>query len=129
MAPRMINLTELYSEDELRDDNEILFHHLPEDVEGTNFEVRQMPASGLVRVLTPLGDVSLVQAFSDHADADQKELVREKMRSFDQDRIVVLNELRAIDGNHHLIAAFLSRQPVLFIDLSRPVPRTDPNPS
>ena len=43
--------------------------------------------------------------------------VKEKMRDFEEDRIIVLEGDRVLDGNHHLVAALQLGRPVLCIDL------------
>jgi len=113
-----MRLTDIYTSGELDDEDEALFHAMSEEALEASFDVRDVPHDRLGDLMTMMGDMPVLQAFSDHASPDQEELVRWKMAHFDEERVIVLEGNRVIDGNHHLVAAHRSGRPVRTIDLA-----------
>lgn len=116
-----VRLTHLYSERDLNDEEEALYHHISKDYADAEFAVAEIPHDQLFALLTRLGDMSVIEAFEDLADPDSLDIVKDKVQDFDADRIIVLCEQRVIDGNHHVAAAFQSGRGVRSIDLAHPI--------
>ena len=64
------------------------------------------------------GDLTLWDAYERDASKKQKAIVARKAKSYDTNRVVVLDGTEIIDGNHHVIAAILTGNPILYVDLT-----------
>jgi hypothetical protein len=117
-----MKLTDLYDQEMLDDESEFLCHHITEAALSHEFEVREMAHDQIANVTTPLGDMTVIEALETHADKDQRDFIEALANDFDRERIIVLDGMRAIDGNHHLAAAHLSGGQVRYIDLSEVPP-------
>lgn len=115
-----IRLTDIYTHDALNDEGEALYHHISDDYEDAEFAVMDVPHAEISALLTPLGDMSVIDAFADLADAEAKDIVRAKMQDFDADRIIAVCQGRVIDGNHHVVAAWQAGRDLRAIDLAVP---------
>lgn len=115
LCESFVKLTDLYTDHELNDENEALYNYVSEDDFNTEFEVKEMSYLDANKLKTLHGDMTVIEAFKDYADNDQKELVKYKMDHFDSNRIVVLSGNVVIDGNHQVVAAILSKKPVKYI--------------
>lgn len=113
-----VTLLDLYSQDELDDETEAIYHYGDEETARHPFTVKTMAAQQAKNLLTKKGDITVVAAFKRFADADQKAIVKDKIANFDPSRIVVLDGNKVIDGNHHLMAALAKKQNILYIDLA-----------
>jgi nitrogenase subunit NifH len=81
------------------------------------FTVQIMPHAEIKKVMTNHGDKTVLQAFRDHAASWQKKLVADKVKNYDNTRIVVMNGNSIVDGNHHLVATYKAKKDLKFIDL------------
>lgn len=123
-----MKLTDIYTTDEIDDENEALCHAVSEAALEFDFEPRALPHARLAELLTHMGDVSVLEAMSLHADAEQLALIDMKVASFDETRVVVLHGLRVIDGNHHLAAAQQAGKDLKCIDLADVIEPEEPAP-
>lgn len=113
-----VTLLDLYDERELTDPREMLHNY------AGPFSDWQKPMT--VRTMTPEqaktfrkaeSDMTVVDAFKKHATKAQKALVREKAKNFDHGRIIVVADDMVVDGNHHLVAAIMAKQPIRYVDV------------
>lgn len=112
-----ITLNDLYDYDELNDESETLYHWTtPEDYD-KKYEIKIMQPNQLKNITTPNGDITVLDAYKQFADKNQKQLVKSKAKNFDHNRIIVIANNTIIDGNHHTIAAILTNNPVKYIDI------------
>lgn len=115
-AAATVRLSDLYSNSELRDESERIGQiGLGWDDCDTPLPVKEMSAEEAKRVLAAPGET--VFDVYRHATKDQKRLVAGKVKSFENDRIIVLEGEYLIDGFHHLIAAIKANMPIRYIDL------------
>lgn len=112
-----ITLNDLYDDSELNDETEDLYHWTHPDQHNTQYAIRTMFPDQIKKLKTSHGDMTLIDAFKQFATPDQKRLVKSKAKNFDHNRIVVIANNTVIDGNHHLIAAIASNNPVNYIDI------------
>ncbi|EPX83936.1 hypothetical protein Salmuc_01711 [Salipiger mucosus DSM 16094] len=123
-----MRLTDLYDMRDLDDDEEMLFHAVSDDALEFDFEVRTMPAGQITTVKTALGDLTVVEAMEALAEDWQHELIAFKRENFDEDRVVILEDDRIIDGNHHLVAAHLEGRDLRYIQLTDAPEPAPPRP-
>lgn len=110
-------LIDLYGEAELEDETETISHFVgPEDYE-VALPIKTISAADLTKLRTAAGDMSVIEAFEEFAEPSQVKIVKEKMKAFEADRVIVLDGDRVIDGNHHVLAAYRHGRPVKAIDL------------
>lgn len=112
-----MRIQDLYPEDDLDDEIDLLFSELSDEALEFDFEVRSLTHAETSQALTPIGDLTVAEAMHDLADADQWEIVRYKQENFDAQRVIVMRGESVIDGNHHLMAAHLSGRGVNYIQL------------
>lgn len=110
-------LNDLYDYHELNDESEDLYHWTNPDQFDTQYTVKIMFPDDIKRLKTSTGDISITQAFKQFASPEQKQLVKDKAKNFDHNRIIVIANNTIIDGNHHAIAAIVSDNPVNYIDI------------
>jgi hypothetical protein len=115
---KSIKLTEIYDEHELHDNTEYMTDFIDKDDLDIDFPVKTMLPVDAKNVKMPHGDLTVFQAFNEHASQDQRNLVNEKMRPFDPNRVVLLINETLLDGHHHLVAGILSNNPIKYINLS-----------
>ena len=70
--------------------------------------------------VTPRDDMTVFEAFRRFASKEQKRMVRERAKQYDSTRIIVTMFQTVVDGNHHLIAGILAKQPIRYINLAEP---------
>ena len=127
-----MKLSDLYTPNEYEDEEETLGLAVMNNpgLVDIDFRVRHLPHAELVNLMTYFGEEQkIMDVYEDFADEDQRETVKAMIQNFDTDRIVVLENNRIVDGNHHVTAAILSGQDIRAIDLSNPEPDTDPESS
>lgn len=115
-----IKLTDLYDDDELRDETEALYNYVTEEDLIQDFTVKVMSPDEAKTYTTHRNDMTVYDAFVQFADRDQKILVRQKKQQYDTSRIIVVCNKTVVDGNHHLVAGILAKQPIRYIDLAEP---------
>jgi hypothetical protein len=86
-------------------------------MEDFEFPVHVMEPDQLTQLQTAFGEDTVIDAYNEHAAASQKRIVKDKMKNFDPNRIVVIANKTLIDGNHHVVAAILLGKPVKYINL------------
>ncbi|WP_411839872.1 hypothetical protein [Paracoccus sp. ME4] len=118
-----MKLTDILSPEELSDEDETLFHFLPEEDEiaEIDFGTREIEAADIPQLLMPDGVTPVIEAFDDFAEAEQRDLVACKMADFDEDRILVVKGMIVLDGQHHLVAAHRLGREVTVLDLDAPL--------
>lgn len=118
-----MKLTDILSADELSDEDEMLFHFLPEEDEIAviDFGTREIDPADIPRLLMPDGVTPVIAAFEDFAEDEQRELVAWKTANFDEDRVLVVKGLTLLDGQHHLVAAHRLGREVTVLDLDAPL--------
>ena len=112
-----MKIQDLYPEEDLDDEIELLLSELSDDALEFEFEVRSLTHAQTARALTPIGDLTVAEAMHSLADADQWEIICHKQENFDAQRVIVMRGESVIDGNHHLMAAHLSGRGVNYIQL------------
>lgn len=112
----VVSLQDLYSPEELSDETEKLYHFIDPD-DTTLYDVITIGYPETMKLLTPIGDMTVWESFLTMADPDQKALVEAKKNHFDPKRIIVLNGTDVIDGNHHVVASIALKKSVKAIDL------------
>lgn len=122
-----VTLSDLY-DGEIPDENEGLGRYLSEL--GTNdqnevfyhqkFQIKTLSPEQ-TKQLKVNGDQTVLGIYMDYAESWQKQLVKRKMKKFDDSRVIVLRGGYVLDGNHHTIAAIQLNQPVHYIDLDEPL--------
>jgi len=123
-----MKLGDLYTNAELTDESEALFHCLSAEVEGFDFTSKLLAWDDIAILETWGGGEKLIASMRSHATPEQIELIKEKSQSFDADRCVVLEGPRVVDGHHHLIAAFQIQKDVSYIDLEEAYPEAEAEP-
>jgi len=124
---RLIGLLDIYDQDELDNEEELLYHLLWEGAETCAFEVEQLDPVGFGAILAPDGSTTVMEAYRDYAEVAQRALVAHRTRNFDEERVIVMQGKRLIDGYHHFMAAANIGRPVMFIDLEKAIePGLDP---
>lgn len=118
---RKVKLTDIYQGSELRDENELLVRVLDDigRIPTLKFEftVHTMPAAQAAKIKMFGQTRTVLAAFKKTAVGAQKKVVKDKVKNFNNDRIVVLMGGDMIDGHHHLIAAIQTGNPISYIDL------------
>jgi hypothetical protein len=112
-----IKLTDLYDYDELNDESEILYHWITPESETQSFTIKTMQPNDIKNLTTHNNDMTILNAYKQFADKDQKKLVKYKSKNFDHNRIIVIANNTLIDGNHHAIAAILTNNPTKYINI------------
>lgn len=113
-----VKLTDLYTSAELSDESERLAHVAPPIIWDEPLAIHEMTAEEAKSVVTAAG-TTVWDAYQAEATKAQERIVRNKIKSYDFDRIIVLDDGEIIDGNHHLIAAIISENPVHYVDISK----------
>ncbi len=117
-TPQRVKLADLYDEGELEDESEAMYQYVdPEDLDRT-FIVREMTPDEAKTYTTPHNDMTVIDAFKQFASKEQKSLVKGKRAQYDASRIIVVINKTVLDGNHHIVAGILNRQPIRYIDLA-----------
>ena len=112
-----ITLNDLYDWHELNDESETLYHWTSPPDHDIPFTVKTMQPNDLKKLTTSTGDMTILNAFNKFADQEQKQLVKDKIKNYDKNRIIIIANNTIIDGNHHTIAAILSNNPAKYIDI------------
>lgn len=114
---RTARLIDLYDEADLEDESETISHFVgPEDYE-VALPVVTIAVPELLKLRTPAGDMSVIEAFDEFAEPEQEKIFKKKMKNFDPDRVIVVHGDRVIDGNHQVVAAHRLGRVVQAIDL------------
>lgn len=125
-----MKLTDIYTEDELNQEDELLFHVASDEALVFDFEVRTLSHASLAGVMTHRGDASVIDSMSLYATQEQLELIAHKVAHFDEARVLVMEGESLVDGNHHLAAAHRAGRDVFYIDLGQSIgdPQEIPSP-
>ena len=113
-----VKLIDLYDEYELDDQREMLSNYVDTEDLDKDFTVHTMTPAQAKTYVTARDDMTVVDAYKQFANRDQKRLIRDKAKRYDADRIIVVFNHSVIDGNHHLMAGILANRPIKYIDLS-----------
>ena len=116
--PQTVKLSDLYDDDELTDPRESLHLYVDEKDLLLDFPIKEMSPQEAKTYMTPRGDITVFDAFKKFASKDQKQLVKEKAKQYDHSRIIVLCNDTVVDGNHHLLAGIIAKQPIKYINLA-----------
>jgi hypothetical protein len=117
ISENTVTLNDLYDYDELNTESEMLYHWTTPQDHYIPFTVKTMQPEQLKKLKTPKNDMTVLDAFKQFADSEQKQLVKYKSKNYDHNRIIVIANNTVIDGNHHLIAAILTNNPTKYIDI------------
>lgn len=112
-----IKLTDLYDEDELNDSTEQLSQYIDEHDYDKDYVIRVMSPEAAKTYLTPMNDMTVYESFINFATKEQKKVVKEKSKHYDNNRIIVVMNKTVVDGNHHLIAGILANKSIKYIDV------------
>jgi hypothetical protein len=112
-----VKLSDMYDVDDLHDDAEILYHYIDPDQLDDEFEVKELSFDEAKKLKTPRGDMTVWQAYKDHAMPEQEDIIKKKLKNYDSDRVIVVYDDQVLDGNHHLIASLKQKLGVRLIDI------------
>jgi hypothetical protein len=114
-----VMIRDLYNRDELddNDDDADTIAHMVDYYDPTHYPVKILSSEQLKKLKTTIGDMTVLQAYKNHADKDQKSIVKSKSKKFDDNRVIVLDGNKVIDGNHHVIAAIQLNKTVKAINI------------
>lgn len=119
--PRQISLLDLYSRRDLSDEEEILHQFVDEELEDATFEVLIMAPQSFDGLRCHDGATKPMDAFRDHAERWQKDMVADLCKNLPEDRIILVSGNLVVDGYHHLVAAAQLGRSVNYIDLEQPI--------
>lgn len=117
-----IKLSDIYEEDELYDESEVLYQWISPEDHDHDFTIHTMQPEELLKLQTAFGEDTVYDAYNTHASREQKKIVQDKIKNFDNNRIVVIANKTLIDGNHHVIAAIKLNKPARYIDIYEEYP-------
>ena len=117
MENETVKLSDLYDYDEFMDTSEALHDFSDKSDYDKTFTVHEMSPESASQLKTCRDDTTVINSYKDFASKEQKSIVKDKMRNFDADRIVVIAGTTLVDGNHHVVAAILSGKPIKYINL------------
>lgn len=123
IADQLISIFDIVDEETLNDPQEYIYDLIdPEEEKNIKYKVQTISAKQAKKQFkTMQEDMTVFESYTNHAHKDQKEIVKDKMRSFDSDRIIVTSNNKVVDGNHHLIAAIKMNKPIKYINLQDPI--------
>lgn len=113
-----IRLTDLYDEDELNDKKEALHLFINEEDLEKEFTIHQMSPEEALTYENWQDNMTVFNTFKKFATKDQKQLVKYKRDRYDNNRVIVVMHKTVLDGNHHLIAGILNKQPIKYINVA-----------
>lgn len=113
-----VRLTDLYDEHELNDQSEQLYSYVDDDDLQKDFVIHEMTPAQAKTYVTARDDMTVYASFRKFATKAQKQLVRDKLKQYDANRIIVVINKTVLDGNHQLIAGIMANQPIKYIDLA-----------
>ena len=112
---KTITMDELYPDGFER--GEILNDFVTPSEMSIELPIKTMTAKEASKLEAPFSSENILDVYNDHATSSQKKLVKDKMKKFDKNRIVVIENKTVLDGNHHVIAAILSNNSIKYVDL------------
>ena len=115
---QLVKLTDLYDDHELNDESEAMYNFIDDDDLERDFEVHTMSPKRASTVTTHANDATIYQAYKDFATREAKNILDDKIKHWDANRIVVLMNNTLLDGNHHLVAGINAGKPIKYIDLA-----------
>lgn len=124
-----MKLTDLYTEADLNDKDELLYHRVDDEDLDIDLTVKTMDHAFVATLLASDGHSRIVDVYANHADADQRALVQDKIDNFDESRVIVVFDRELVDGFHHAIAAWTAGRDVLCIDLAEACTPDDMRPA
>ena len=126
LTSNLVSIFDIVDEETINDQREQLYDLIdPEEERNYKYEVKTISAKQAKKqFMTMQEDMTVFESFVDNANKDQKEIVKDKMRSFDTNRIIVTSNDKVVDGNHHLIAAIKLDKPIKYINLQDPIETT-----
>lgn len=113
-----VTLLDLYDERDLTDPSEQLHNFVSRSDWKIPFTVQTASWEQSAQFRSCGGHETILATFKAHASRGQKKLVKDKMANYDASRIIVVCNDAVVDGNHHIIAAIMAKQPVRDIDLA-----------
>jgi hypothetical protein len=122
-ASRLVSIFDIVDEETLNDPQEYIYDLIdPEEEKQYRYEVKTIsPEKAVTQFKTVAEDMTVLEAFEDHAIEDQINIVKDKMKHFDSERVIVTSNNKVIDGNHHLVAAIKSNKPINYVNLQKPI--------
>lgn len=111
-----MKLLDLYDQEELENPREALHDFVTPDLLDKDFQVLEMQPAELKR-LESFRDNTTIPEMYRHSSREQKELVLQKMKRFDSQRVVVIAGTTLLDGYHHVMAAIKLNRSVQYINI------------
>ena len=111
-----ILITDLYDNYELMDESELISQYAPPTDWDIPLTIRVMSPEQAREVKTIYGN-TVLNAYEIDASKQQKNIVARKVKNYDRNRVIVTCSNTIVDGNHQIIAAILTNNPVLYVDL------------
>ena len=118
MKESTVKLTDMYDSDELTNKSEILYNFVDDNDLDRNFIINTMSPQEAMTFTIGRDNTLIMDAYKQFASINQKRLVKEKMKNYDHNRIVVVMNKTIVDGNHQIVAGILAKQPIKYIDLA-----------
>lgn len=104
-------------EDDVFDETEIRSYFISEDDLENEFTIMDMGIEEAKLLETGRGNETVWSTFNELATKDQRNIIKHKIKNWDDDRIIVIMGKTVLDGYHQLIANILSGKRVKYIDL------------
>ncbi len=116
-SPETVRLSDLYTYDEFKDESEALYDFSDDSDYEKEFTVHEMPPQSASKLQTFRNDTTVMDAYRRFARKEQKDIVKQKMRLYDKDRVVIVAGTTLLDGYHHVVASVLLGKPIKYINL------------
>lgn len=113
-----VTIQDLYPDNEWDDENEAIYHFVDSEILDQKFTVKTMSAEQAKEYTTGNGEY-IMDIFEQYAETWQRKLVQNKIKNWDNDRIIVVDGKIVIDGNHQIVAGILANKPIKFIDINQ----------
>ena len=122
-ASSTVSLLDIVDEDTLNNEREMLYDLVDlEEEEKYVYKVQTISAEDAKRKFETMNrDMTVFESFTKNANENQKEIVKDKMKHFDLNRIIVTTSNSVVDGNHHVIAAIKLGKSIKYIDLQEAI--------
>ena len=120
----LVTIFDVVSDETLNDQDEAISEFInPEEERFHNYRYKILqlsPSKAKTLFLSATGETPVYKAFQ-NASPSQRKIVKEKIKNFDDERVIVASNRTLLDGYHHLIAAIQLNKPISYIDIQQPI--------
>lgn len=116
---KTITLDDIYDGDALYNvpPTEILYDYLSDKNVSMPIALDFLFPESLSQLETYMGDMTVIEAYEEFADEEQRELVDDYREDPDKETPIVTYGKTLLDGYHRCVAAILNKQPILVVDI------------